>query len=189
MNKHDFISLNNKMRFNTIYIKLLFSILTLFLYSCLNLTNKSKMSNENISFNKLFENYSNEYFIGIGTGKGNTESMALQIAKSRALGELSDNIKVSILSELEVISKSVTQDNLSDFDEDVKESIISIGNATVRLPEYEILNVEQSGNEYYVKVMAKKLISEQINDASKSLELEDAGEILLKSMVNKIEKK
>ena len=72
--------------------------------------------------------------------------MAIKIAKVRALGELSDNIKVTILSKLEIKTTATTHGETTQLDETVKEKIISIGNATVRSPEYEILNGPRNVN-------------------------------------------
>ena len=39
----------------------------------------------------------------------------------------------------------------------LKEKIISIGNATIRSPEYEILNVSRRDAKFYAEVLVKKL--------------------------------
>ena len=111
--------------------------------------------------------------------------MAIKIAKARALGELADNVKVTIMSELEIISTEITVGDQSQVSESVKEKIISIGNATVRSPEYEILNVSRRDAEFHAKVLVKKLINKHVEESAKSLELEDAGEALMKMIIKK----
>jgi len=161
--------------------KILFIFQVLFIFSCAGVSSSSSM--ETVDYNNIINTYSGEYIVGVGTGKSPTESVAVQIAKVRALGELSDNIKVTILSELEINTTAITLNKTSQYNESVREQIISIGNATVRIPEYEILNVSKNGNEFQVRVLAKKLISQHIEESSKSLELEDAGELLMKMII------
>tara|TARA_B100001964_G_C13641988_1_gene340965 strand:- start:80 stop:478 length:399 start_codon:yes stop_codon:yes gene_type:complete len=129
--------------------------------------------------------YSGDYFIGVGTGKGSTKETAIKIAKARALGELSDNIKVTILSKLEIKTTATTHGETTQLDETVKEKIISIGNATVRSPEYEILNISKKDANFYAEVLAKKLKNKHVEESAKSLELEDAGEALMKMIIKK----
>jgi hypothetical protein len=99
--------------------------------------------------------------------------MAIKIAKARALGELADNIKVTIMSKLEVISTEITVGDQSQVSESVKEKIISIGNATVRSPEYEILNVSRRDAEFHAEVLAKKLIIKHVEESARDLEFND----------------
>ncbi len=160
-------------------------ILVILLYSCAG--NSPGVSNENNDYNKIINKYSGEYFIGVGTGKGSTKEMAIKIAKARALGELSDNIKVTILSELEIKTTATTHNETTQLDETVKEEIISIGNATVRSPEYEILNVSRKDAEFHAEVLVKKLINKHVEESAKSLELEDAGEVLMKMIIKEKE--
>ena len=154
-----------------------------FFYTCA--SNPPKNTELNNNYTYFINKYSNDYFIGVGIGKGSTQETAVQIAKVRALGELSDNIKVTIHSKLEVTTVSTTHNGISQLDETVKEEIISIGNATVRLPEYEILSVSQKDNGFHAEVLAKKLMSRHIEESAKDLELEDAGEILMSIILEK----
>lgn len=108
------------------------------------------------TYSTLINKYSKDYFVGVGTGEGATEEIALKIAKARALGELSENVKVTIMSKLEVISTEITVGDQSQVSESVKEKIISIGNATIRSPEYEILNVTTRDAKFHTEVLAKK---------------------------------
>ena len=117
------------------------------MYSCAG--NPPGASIQNNTYNNIINMYSGEYFIGVGTGKGSTKEMAIKIAKARALGELADNVKVTIMSKLEVISTEITVGNQTQVSESVKEKIISLGNATVRSPEYEILNISRRDAEFH----------------------------------------
>ena len=159
----------------------IFMIPLILLYSCAG--NSLGVSNENNNYNKIINMYSGEYFVGVGTGKGSTKEMAIKIAKARALGELADNVKVTIMSKLEIISTEITVGDQSQVSESVKEEIISIGNATIRSPEYGILNVSRKDAEFHAEVLAKKLINKHIEESTKSLELEDAGKVLMKMII------
>jgi len=106
--------------------KFIFIIPIILLFSCAG--NSPGVSNENNNYNKIINMYSGDYFIGVGTGKGSTKEMAIKIAKARALGELADNVKVTIMPKLKVISTEITVGDQSQVSESVKEEIISIGN-------------------------------------------------------------
>ena len=128
---------------------------------------------QSTGFAAIYKQYGNTHFVGIGIGAGATEQLAIKIAKARALGELADNIKVTILSKLEVISTEISIGDQSQVNESVKEKIISLGNATVRLPEYEILNVSRKDTEFRAEVLAKKLINKHIEESARDLEFSD----------------
>ena len=151
--------------------KLITILSIIFFYTCVG--NSPGVSNENNNYNKIINMYSGEYFIGVGTGKGSTKEMAIKIAKARALGELADNVKVTIMSKLEVISTEITVGDQSQVSESVKEKIISLGNATVRSPEYEILNVSRRDAEFHAEVLAKKLIIKHVEESARDLEFND----------------
>ena len=125
------------------------------------------------TYSTLINKYSKDYFVGVGTGEGATEEIALKIAKARALGELSENVKVTIMSKLEVISTEITVGDQTQVSESVKEKIISLGNATVRSPEYEILNVTRRDAEFHAEVLAKKLINKHVEESAGDLEFND----------------
>jgi len=141
------------------------------MYSCAG--NHPGASIQNNEYNNIINMYSGEYFIGVGTGKGSTRETAVQIAKVRALGELSDNIKVTILSKLEIKTTATTHGETTKLDETVKEKIISIGNATVRSPEYEILNISRRDAEFHAEVLVKKLKNKHIEESARNLEFID----------------
>ena len=149
----------------------IFIIPIILLYSCAG--NSPGVSNENNNYNKIINMYSGEYFVGVGTGKGSTKEMAIKIAKARALGELADNVKVTIMSKLEIISTEITVGDQSQVSESVKEKIISLGNATVRSPEYEILNVSRRDAEFHAEVLVKKLINKHVEESAGDLEFND----------------
>ena len=149
----------------------IFIIPIILFYSCVG--NSPGVSNEINNYNKIINMYSGDYFIGVGTGKGSTKEMAIKIAKARALGELADNVKVTIMSKLEVISTEITVGDQSQVSESVKEKIISLGNATVRSPEYEILNVSRRDAEFHAEVLVKKLINKHVEESAGDLEFND----------------
>ena len=137
------------------------------------------------TYSTLINKYSKDYFVGVGTGEGPTEEIALKIAKAKALGGLADNVKVTIMAILEILSSEIRVGNQYEFNESIKEKIISIGNAIVRSPEYEILNVSRRDAEFHAEVLVKKLINKHVEESAKSLELEDAGEALMKMIIKK----
>ena len=149
----------------------IFIIPIILFYSCVG--NSPGVSNENNNYNKIINMYSGDYFIGVGTGKGSTKEMAIKIAKARALGELADNVKVTIMSKLEVISTEITVGDQSQVNESVKEKIISIGNATIRSPEYEILNVTTRDAKFHTEVLAKKRKVDHVEESAGDLEFND----------------
>ena len=157
-------------------MKTIFPILLLTSYVILLCSCASQTQNDNLyesSYMSIINTYSGEYFVGIGSGKASTEEMAIKIAKARALGELADNVKVTIMSKLEVISTEITVGDQTQVSESVKEKIISLGNATVRSPEYEILNVTRRDAEFHAEVLAKKLINKHVEESAGDLEFND----------------
>jgi len=144
--------------------------------------NVGDSENQPLDYSSLYQQYTGTHFIGIGVGTGATEDIAIRIAKAKALGELAESIKVSIMSKLEVITtESIVGDN-SKFSESVKDKIISIGKATVRSPEFEILRISSRDTKYHAVVLAKKLMVLHIEESARSLEFEGAGELILKMM-------
>ena len=151
--------------------KLITILSMIFFYTCASMSPKDAGLNND--YNHIINTYSKDYFIGVGTGKGSTKEMAIKIAKARALGELADNVKVTIMSKLEVISTEITVGDQSQVSESVKEKIISLGNATVRSPEYEILNVSRRDAEFHAEVLVKKLINKHVEESAGDLEFND----------------
>ena len=139
-------------------------------------------SNPSIEFQNrhtvILNQYGKTHFVGVGNATSTTEQLAIKIAKTRALGELADNIKVTILSRLELVSTEITTGDQIQLSESVKENIISIGNATVRYPEYDVLDVSFADNNYNVIVLAKKLKRQHIEEAARDLEFLDADKLL-----------
>ncbi len=169
-------------------IKLAKQALILALGSLLSITcshaNVSDAENQPLDYSSIYQQYSGTYFIGIGVGSGATEDIAIKIAKGKALGELAESIKVSIMSKLEVITTEITEGDHSELSESLKEKIISIGNATVRSPEFEILRISRRDTKYYAEVLAKKIMELHIEESARDLEVENAGELILKMMSN-----
>lgn len=159
-----------------------FSII-FFSYGCNNSVLNKHDNNKQPNYFETINKYSNKYFIGIGTGESTSQEVSLKISKSRALGELADNVKVTIMSKLEMVTSENKIGGKVNISESIREKIISIGNATVRLPEYEILSVTQTENGFRSSVMAKKLKTEHIAESAKDLEYgDDSG--LLNDLLN-----
>lgn len=155
----------------TLFTRLLLTLYLILLCSCASRSQNDPLQNS--SYMNIINTYSGEYFVGVGTGEGPTEEIAIKIAKTRALGELADNVKVAILSQFEIITTERASGSSYQLDETVKERIISIGNATVRSPDYEILNVSHTDNKFNAEVLVKKLKSQHIEEAAMYLEFFD----------------
>jgi len=76
-----------------------------------------------ISYNELIEKYSNDYFVGVGYGSGNSEQLALKIAKIRAQAALAENIKITILSKTELMIEEKMIDDSYTLTESFKEKL------------------------------------------------------------------
>ena len=129
--------------------------------------------------NTVIEKYSEDYFIGVGAGTGNSKELAIKIAKMNAQAELAQTIKVTILSKAELVTSETIEGNTSNFSETFKQKIISLGDATVRSPQYEILNIQKSKDVYQAKVLVKKLKRQHIEEAARDLEFIDDADKLL----------
>ncbi|MBT4270788.1 MAG: hypothetical protein HOI55_15265 [Candidatus Marinimicrobia bacterium] len=125
---------------------------------------------------QLINQYSSEYFVGLGKGVSPSQQTALKIARASALGELSTNVKVFITSKLEIQSS----EQKGRYNETVTQHITEIGNAVVRSPEYEMIKSSMDKNtaQYEVHVLAKKLKRDQIKEAARSIEIDDISRII-----------
>jgi len=125
---------------------------------------------------QLINQYSSEYFVGIGKGIAGDERTALKIARASALGELSTNVKVFITNRLEV--HSTEQDG--SYTESVSQHISEIGNAVVRSPEYEIIasGINKASGKFEVKVLAKKRKQNHFEEAASTIAMDDISEIM-----------
>ena len=132
--------------------------------------NKANVTPDINTYLSIQNQYSSEYFIGIGNGSGNTEQLAIKIAKTKALGALSENVKVTILSKAEMNTSEISDGTNSQFSQSFEQKIISIGNATIRSPEYEILDISSKKGVLHAQVLAKKLKAEHIKEAANDLD-------------------
>ena len=111
-------------------VKLANQIFILALGSLLAITcsqvNVSDVENKPLDYSSIYRQYSVTHFIGIGVGTGSTEDIAIRIAKGKALGDLAENIKVTIKSKLEIITTEIAVGDQLELSESVKERIISI---------------------------------------------------------------
>ena len=146
----------------------------------LNNCNQTNITPDKNIYMSIQNQYSSDYFFGIGNGSGNTEQLAIKIAKVKALGTLSENVKVTILSKAEMNTSETSNGTSSQFSESFKQQIISIGNATVRSPEYEILNIRSKKDIFHAQVLVKKLKAEHIKEAANDLDFGSDTDQLLK---------
>jgi len=139
---------------------------------------KADLSTIASSYDALIEEYSEDYFVGLGSGTGNSKELAIKIAKINAQAELAQTIKVTILSKAELVTSETIDGNTSNISETFKQKIISLGDATVRSPEYEILNIDKNKKVYQAKVLVKKLKRQHIEEVARDLEFLDADKLL-----------
>ena len=91
-------------------------------YSCSYRTPTASIEFQN-RYTAILNQYTKTHFIGVGNATSSTEQLAIKIAKTKALGELADNIKVTILSRLELVSTEITTGDQTQLSESVKENI------------------------------------------------------------------
>ena len=158
---------------------LIFYFLLLSVYACSTpATNGNPKPGSGLSADlQLINKYSSDYFVGLGTGSSPSENVAMKIARAAALGELSTNVKVFIASKLEIYASENSSD---ESEESVSQEIVEIGNATIRSPEYEIISSIQSASSgrFEVKVLAKKLKREHIEEVANTIEIDDTAELM-----------
>ena len=92
-------------------------------YGCNKSALNNNGNNQQSNYFDLINKYSNTYFIGIGSGEASSEEISLKIAKSRALGELADNVKVTIMSKLEMITSEQKTGDQVNISESIREKI------------------------------------------------------------------
>ena len=86
-----------------------------------------------------------------------------------AQAELAENIKVTILSIAELVRKEKMTGTTYTTTESFTKKIISIGNATVRTPEYKTLYEQKSEDGFQTQVLVLKLKKEHIQEAARDL--------------------
>ena len=157
--------------------KVLILTTSMVFFSCAS-TNSSKKNNlEKVDYTTIYEKYGNSHFFGLGIGSGTNEQIAIKIAKSKALGELASSVKVTVMSKLEMISTAQETERDFSYDEKLKEQIISIGNATIRSPEYEILSLNQKKGVFEANVLAKKNIKDHFTSAGLDLDISNVNDL------------
>jgi len=149
-------------------------------YSCA--TNRQSIKDSD--YLKLSKQYENKYYTGIGEGSSALEQVAIKIAKSKALGDLSNNIKVIINSKIEINTKVKSVNGKSEVNESFHENILSIGSATVRYPEYEIIKSQKEKDIYKVIVLVKKSKKDHIVEAQKELKLDSDDDMIKKLLLD-----
>ena len=165
-----------------IFISMVVSLLIL---SCSH-SNPRNSQKQSTDFTLIYQKYGNTHFFGVGSGSGATEQLAIKIAKAKALGELASNVKVTVMSRLELSAVSEENETSFSMNETLKQQVISIGNATVRSPEYEILDLSSENGSFTAEVLAKKNKKEHFLTAARDLEL-DGSEELFNMIMNKVD--
>ena len=163
-----------------------FSILILSLVLGCAHNNPPSVHEKKTDYTLIFNQYGNTHFFGVGSGSGATEQLAIKIAKAKALGELASNVKVTVMSKLEMLSVSEESETSFSMNETLKQQVISIGNATVRSPEYEILDLSGESGSFNAEVLAKKNKKEHFLTAARDLDL-DGSEKLFNMIMNKVD--
>ena len=103
-------------------------LLILFVSGCAH-NNPPSVHEKKTNYTLIYNQYGNTHFFGVGSGSGATEQLAIKIAKAKALGELASNVKVSVMSKLEMLSVSEESETSFSMNETLKQQVISIGNA------------------------------------------------------------
>ena len=93
----------NRIFFRTIFYVFIF----IFLSGCSKTLPSPSLDFQN-RHKVILNQYGKTHFLGFGNATSTTEQLAIKIAKTKALGELADNIKVTILSRLELVSTEIT---------------------------------------------------------------------------------
>ena len=157
------------------YILLLYIII--FLSGCSHQINS-------VSLKKSHDNgfYDSIYFIGTGVGSNENKEIAYKIAKLKALGNLSENIEVEVLSILEYY---VTEKNAEEIDETINKQIGIISSTKIRDPIYIVSEENNDGFKYHFEIIAKKNRSDYIIETASDLNYNAAGEILLEMFKKK----
>ena len=148
--------------------------------------NPPSVNEKKTNYTLIYNQYGNTHFFGVGSGTGATEQVSIKIAKAKALGELASNVKVTVMSKLEMLSVSEESETSFSMHETLKQQVISIGNAIVRSPEYEILDLSGENGSFTAGVLAKKNKKEHFLAAARDLEL-DGSEELFNMIMNKVD--
>ena len=133
--------------------------------------NPPSVNEKKTNYTLIYNQYGNTHFFGVGSGSGATEQLAIKIAKAKALGELASNVKVTVMSKLEMLSVLEESETSFSMHETLKQQVISIGNAVVRSPEYEILDLSDENGSFTAEILAKKNKKEHFLTAARDLEL------------------
>ena len=137
-----------------------------------------------VSLNKPHENvfYDSIYFIGTGVGSNENKEIAYKIAKLKALGNLSENIEVEVLS---ILDYYVTEKNTEEIDETINKQIGIISSTKIRDPIYIVSEENNDGFKYHYKILAKKNRKDYIIETASDLNYNAAGEMLLEMFKKK----
>ena len=166
-------------------MKTILTLISFLVLGCAH-NNPPSIHEKKTDYTLIYNQYGNTHYFGVGSGSGATEQLAIKIAKAKALGELASNVKVTVMSRLELSAVSEESETRFSMNETLKQQVISIGNATVRSPEYEILNLSSENGSFTAEVLAKKNKKEHFLTAARDLEL-DGSEELFNMIMNKVD--
>ena len=151
-------------------MKTILTLISFLVLGCAH-NNPPSVNEKKTNYTLIYQKYGNTHFFGVGSGSGATEQLAIKIAKAKALGELASNVKVTVMSKLEMLSVLEESETSFSMHETLKQQVISIGNAIVRSPEYEILNLSGENGSFTAGVLAKKNKKAHFLTAARDLEL------------------
>ena len=166
-------------------MKTILTLISFLVLGCAH-NNPPSVHKKKTDFTLIYQKYGNTHFFGVGSGSGATEQLAIKIAKAKALGELASHVKVTVMSKLEMLSVLEESETSFSMNETLKQQVISIGNATVRSPEYEILDLSGENGSFTAEVLAKKNKKEHFLTAARDLELDGSDE-LFNMIMNKVD--
>ena len=162
-------------------MKTILTLISFLVLGCAH-NNPPSIHEKKTDYTLIYNQYGNTHYFGVGSGSGATEQLAIKIAKAKALGELASNVKVTVLSKLEMLSVSEESETSFSMNETLKQQVISIGNATVRSPEYEILDLSGENGSFTAEVLAKKNKKDHFLTAARDLDFADSENLFSKLM-------
>jgi len=122
------------------------------------------------------------YFKGYGIGSNENKENAYKIAQLNALGNLSKNIEIEVLS---IIEYYATEKNTKEIDESINKKIGIISSTKIRDPIYIVSEENYDGAKYNYEIIAKKKRNEYVTETASDLNFNVAGDILLEMFKNK----
>jgi len=138
---------------------------------------------ESLKKTPSYISYDPTYFIGSGIGSNEKKEIAYKVAKLNALGNLSENIEIEVLS---VLDYYVSEKNTGEIDDTLNKQIVIISSTKIRDPIYTIIEEEFNGSNYSFKVTVKKERNKYFLESATDLNYNDAGEMLINLFKEKL---